>query len=78
MTNRISRATIVAVLFGVALVGAADVCGATESASLLHAPRLLPRPRLLEDCGLGLDLYYNPFYAATIDGGSPSPDEEPH
>lgn len=78
MTKRIRRATFFAVLISIALAGAADVCGATENTSILHAPRLLPRPRLLEDRGLGLDLYYNHFYAAVIDGGAPSPEEEPH
>jgi porin len=33
---------------------------------------------VLEDRGLRLDLFYNHFYAAVIDGGSPSPEEEPH
>ena len=65
-------------LVGVALVGSADVCGATDRTSLLRAPRLLPRPHLLEEHGIGLDRYYNHFYAAVIDGGSPSPEEEPH
>lgn len=78
MTNRVSRARIVAALVSVALVGAADICGAAESSSLLYAPRLLPRPRVLEQRGLRLDLYYNHFYAAVIDGGSPSPEEEPN
>jgi len=65
-----------AVLVSIALLVAAHPPVAGANLAILEAPRLLPR--VLEERGLALDLYYNHFYAAVIDGGSPSPEEEPH
>ena len=70
--------TIAAAVVSTGLLGAVQVCRAGDGATILRAPRLLPRPRVLEDRGLSLDLFYNHFYAAVIEGGSPSPEEEPH
>jgi porin len=78
VSNRFDRAPVAATFAIVGLLGIAGVCSAAENFSILRAPTLLPRPRMLADRGLDIDVYYNHFYAAVIDGGTPSPEEEPH
>jgi carbohydrate-selective porin OprB len=92
VTIRISRTTVLSALLYLGLTlassrAAAEVASDSASsasgiARLLQQRRLLDDPygyrAALEKRGLAVNLFYNHFYAAVIDGGTPSPEEEPH
>ena len=63
-------------------VASGSASSASGIARLLQQRRLLDDPSgyraALEKRGLAVNLFYNHFYAAVIDGGTPSPEEEPH